>query len=146
MNELVLDASVAVGWVLADESDQLAADTLTLLQTVPAVVPQHWHLEIRNALLTAERRGRLPSGMVEDHVETLGLLPILTDQDPDFRKTLALARTHTLTFYDALYLELAIRQGAAMASHDAALVRACHREGITVPTSPSSQSPHSPLC
>ena len=120
---------------MADENDPLAVDALTLLQTVQAVVPQHWHLEIRNALLSAERRGRLPSGMVDDHVETLSLLPILTDQDPDLHRAIALARTHNLTIYDALYLELALRLSADMASHDDALVRACQREDVTVATS-----------
>ena len=127
---VVVDASVAVGWVLADEGDPLAGEALTLLQTTQTVVPQHWHLEIRNALLYAERRGRLPNGMLDVHVETLALLPIQTDQNPDLQLALALARSHNLTIYDALYLELALRLGADLASHDSALVRACQAEGV----------------
>lgn len=135
MNALVVDASVAVGWVLADEKDPLASEALPWLQSVQGVVPQHWHFEIRNALLSAERRGRLSGGLVEDHLETLALLPIVTDQEPDLPGALVLARAHNLTFYDALYLELALRQSAGMASYDDALVRACNAEGVTVSTS-----------
>jgi hypothetical protein len=43
-----------------------------------------------------------------------------------------LAREHVLSFYDALYLELAKRREAALATLDAELARAARAEGLEV--------------
>ncbi len=52
------------------------------------------------------------------------------DFSPDQWTTLTLARTHRLTFYDALYLELAQRRQATLATLDNALLRAADTEGV----------------
>ena len=44
--------------------------------------------------------------------------------------TLALARSHRLTSYDAAYLELALRRGLPLASRDKALQAAARPEGV----------------
>jgi predicted nucleic acid-binding protein len=44
--------------------------------------------------------------------------------------TLALARTHRLTSYDAATLELALRLGLPLASRDQALQAAARSEGV----------------
>lgn len=36
--------------------------------------------------------------------DTLNALPIRTDEEPDFREALGLAKRHGLSFYDALYI------------------------------------------
>ncbi|MCY4475638.1 MAG: type II toxin-antitoxin system VapC family toxin [Chloroflexi bacterium] len=41
-----------------------------------------------------------------------------------------LARTHRLTFYDALYLELAVRRSAQLATLDRNLAAAASNEGV----------------
>ena len=119
---------------MADESDSLAQETLANLAAVEAVVPQLWHYEVRNALMMGERRGHIPLGMSDDLLGFLATLPIVTDYEADLGVAFRLARLHSLTFYDALYLELAFRRSAAMATRDAALARACQTEGIS--TSP----------
>jgi predicted nucleic acid-binding protein len=43
---------------------------------------------------------------------------------------LALARSHSLTSYDAAYLELALRRGLPLASRDQALQAAARAEGV----------------
>jgi predicted nucleic acid-binding protein len=43
---------------------------------------------------------------------------------------LALARAHRLTAHDALYLELALRRSAALATLDARLREAARAEGV----------------
>jgi len=47
-----------------------------------------------------------------------------------FTDTLALAKTHKLTLYDAAYLELAMRKGATLATKDVALARAAKSAGV----------------
>jgi predicted nucleic acid-binding protein len=44
----------------------------------------------------------------------------------------ALARRHRLTVYDAAYLELALREGLALATLDTALAEAARAEGVSV--------------
>ena len=55
----VADASVAAAWVLADEGAAVADLALDRLGEETATVPKiFWH-ELRNLLLSAQRRGRI---------------------------------------------------------------------------------------
>ena len=130
MTAPVVDASVALSWVFEDENRLPADPALEQLADEGALVPQLWHLETRNALLTAERRGRLSSEEVNERLDALKDLPITTDQEPDIRLALDLARIHGLTMYDALYLELAKRKNTALATLDRRLGQAAESEGI----------------
>jgi predicted nucleic acid-binding protein len=71
MSAYVLDASVAAAWILADEPDTTAGAALDRLESGEAYVPQLWHLEIRNVLLVAERRGRVAPGEATQHLNAL---------------------------------------------------------------------------
>ena len=130
MSGLVVDASVALVWLFDDEDQPGAERTLDRLEEDGAVVPQLWHLEIRNSLLTAERRGRISLDEIGERLDALSGLPIQIDEDPDLRSAFDLARRHGLSFYDALYLELAKRQRAELATLDRALGRAAASEGV----------------
>ncbi len=84
-------------------------------------LPSH-HLrvdEIRNVLIVAERRGRIDADATEHHVNRLRILPLVTDDDQDDARTLAFARRHALSSYDAAYLETAKRRGTTIATLDA---------------------------
>ncbi len=87
---------------------------------------------MRNALLVAERRGRITVDEVNERLLNLRELPVSTDTTPDLDVAFALARTHGLTFYDALYLELAQRRQAALATLDTALGRAAVAAGLVL--------------
>ena len=132
MSAFVLDASVAVNWLLDDELDPKTAIVMVRIAQDGALVPQLWHLEVRNALLIAERRGRITANGLEERRHALRRLLVSTDTTPDLEAAFALARTHSLTFYDALYLELAQRRLAALATLDTALGRAAVADGIAL--------------
>ena len=134
MSPLVLDASIAVSWVLHDEFDARSHHVLALLRQDEGIVPQHWHYEIRNALLVAERRGRATVSETEERLDSLDELPLRTDQQADLQEALRLARAHRLSFYDALYLELAKRRFSVLATLDTELAQAATSEGLEVPT------------
>ena len=134
MSRIVLDASVASDWLLDDEFDPRASNALTWLRRDGAVVPQLWHYEMRNALLTAERRGRVSKDEIAERLDSLRRLPILTDQEADLQAAFDLAREHSLSFYDALYLELAKRRDVPLATLDAQLTRAAAAERVEVPS------------
>lgn len=81
-------------------------------------------------LLVAERRGRLSATQAADRLDALRTLPINTDESPDLESAYELARTHNLSFYDALYLDLACRRNTPLVTLDTALARAAGAEGL----------------
>ena len=137
MSGFVLDCSIAVAWLFADEA---SPDTDALLDRLPdggALVPRLWHLELGNVLAKAERHQRTSAAQIAAHLELVKRLPIATDTETEsraFGEILALARTQGLTTYDAAYLELAMRRGVELATRDKALIRAARR--VDVPTVP----------
>ncbi len=132
MSRFVLDASVAVAWLLDDEEEARADAALGQLETEVGLVPQFWHLEVRNALLAAERRRRIRVHEVDERLRTLAGLPVRTDTEPRIGTAFALARTHRLSMYDAMYLELAQRSDAPLATLDKALARAAGAAGLVL--------------
>ena len=132
MSALVLDASVACDWLLDDELDPRAQRAAERVSEDGALVPRLWHLEVRNALVSAERRGRLTAQGVSDRLRTLEHLPVVTDAEPDLDAVVALARSHHISIYDAVYLELARRRRATLATMDAGLVRAATAADIPI--------------
>ena len=132
MSRFVLDASVAVAWLLDDEDEVRAAAALARIETEVALVPQFWHLEVRNALLGAERRGRICVDEVNARMRGLTELPVRTDTESQIGTAFALARTHGLSMYDAVYLELAQRSDAPLATLDNALARAAGTAGLVL--------------
>ena len=130
MSGLVVDASVVISWLFDDEEEPRADMALERLKEDGAPAPYLLHLETRNALLVAERRGRLSTRTVDERLDALKGLPIRTDEEPDLQSAFSLARSHNLSFYDALYLELAKREGADLATLDRSLSQAAVAEGV----------------
>ncbi len=128
-SRVVVDASALAGLVLPDEQ---AGALESVLSEAEAVAPSLLWAEIRNVLLMAERRGRIAPGVFEKASAVLDGLGIVYDTMPSSESTVALARRHGLTIYDALYLELAHRLGLPLATADRALTRAAEAEGVTV--------------
>ena len=126
----VVDASVTLEWLMPDEASDLAERALERLGDDEAVAPSLWWFEVRNALLSAERRGRLARDQVQMALVRLARLPISLDHDVDEAVLLAVARQCRLTIYDAAYLELALRRGLPLATLDRELARAATAESV----------------
>ena len=129
----MVDASVVLAWLFPDEHDLVAERTLAQLEDTIGLVPWFWHLETRNALLTAQRRGRIQASMFSEHLDALKSLPVQTDEGLDLEVAFELAKVHGLSFYDAIYLELAKRRQGTLATLDERLLQAAKREGLEVP-------------
>lgn len=128
----VPDASVAATWVLADEQAAVADLALDRLGAEDATVPNvFWH-ELRNLLLSAERRGRIDGRHADASMSRLRRLRIRCAAETDDRHVMTLAREYRLTAYDACYLALAIREGCALASLDRRLTEAAAAEGVAI--------------
>lgn len=132
MSILILDASVAASWLFSDETEPRVDAALARLTEDGAFVPQLWHLEVRNVLLVAERRGRISTEQQREFLDALSELPIRTDTTPDLAVAFVLARTHGLSFNAAIYLELAQRRNGELATLDAALARAAATAGLSL--------------
>lgn len=129
---LVLDASVAASWFFPDESHRIADHAWRLMYDDDAIAPAHWWFEIRNTLLVGERRARLSVDRTSDALARLSRLTIRLQPTPNEHAVFVFARRHRLTFYDAVYLELAKREGLALATLDDQLADAARIEGVAL--------------
>jgi predicted nucleic acid-binding protein len=131
----VVEASVAMAWGFPDEGSEYAAAVLLRLERETMLVPALFALEVANALVMGERRKRLRQAEIQRFVELLEGLSMVQDIQPRSvmtNATLAIAREHGLSAYDAAYLELAIRADAPLATLDKALRAAARKAGVTV--------------
>ena len=132
----VLDASVTASWFLPDEDDRDALEAWDRSATEEVWVPLHWWFEVRNTMLMGERRGRISEALTAHSLNRLSLLPIVIEARPDETEVLDLARRHRLTFYDAVYLELAGRKRVPLATLDVDLIAAARAERIPLVVAP----------
>lgn len=138
MSGIVIDASF-VGLInLPDELPSAEARTLVrALDGRSLHVPSHWHLEVANMLVKAERRSRITREGRASVLSDVGEWPVNIDRktsDHAWPDILPLADKHGLTVYDAAYLELSLRIGAAFASNDKRLIAAARELGVEVLT------------
>jgi len=131
----VVDNSVVMAWCFEDEASAYTEGVLDRLRETQALVPAIWPLEVANVLLIAERRDRLNEAQTAHFAQLLQLLPILVEEADVARilgSVLAVGRAHSLSAYDAAYLELAARQGLALATQDDRLRKAAGNAGVAV--------------
>ena len=118
----VLDCSVTMTWFFEDEIDPAGRALLDRATDGEAVVPAIWAGEVANALLTAERKGRMTRAKVDEDADLLTRLPIGVDRGGAAPSDLiALARRYQLSSYDSSYLELALRLRLPLATRDGRL-------------------------
>jgi predicted nucleic acid-binding protein len=124
---IVIDASIALAWLLADEKDPRAERALDALHDTSALAPGIWLYEVTNALLVAERRRRLHK-TAREMLAVLGSLDVAVVEPRGFPVSeYELAVEHRLSVYDSAYLHLAIEHDAPLATLDANLARAAKR-------------------
>ncbi len=129
----VVDSSVVMAWCFEDESSPYADQVLEMLDSDTAMTPAIWPLEIVNAVCTGERRQRLQPADSARFLDLLSSLPISIESVQLARiigSVLDIARTYGLTSYDAAYLDLAMREGVALATQDARLRTAATSAGV----------------
>jgi predicted nucleic acid-binding protein len=136
MNSFVVDASVAVAWVHpARATTETAGMLASLAQGVVLEVPALWPLEVANALTVLERRGKLTQSERQSALEWFRVLPVKLDHEMAglaFSRLSELAALHTLSVYDAAYLELALRRKLPLGCKDGPLRAAARKCGATL--------------
>ncbi len=116
MTAIVVDASVALAWCFPDEASEYANAVLTGLAGYEVWGPAVWPLEVANAIAVGERRKRITQPEVRRFFELVEALTVQQDSLPlsaSVSNILPLAQAYGLSAYDAAYLEVAIRRGAA---------------------------------
>ena len=132
----VLDCSVTMAWVFPDEATEATNQLRDSLLESRAFVPSLWPVEVGNVLLVATRRNRIRVDDWREIRASLEALPIEIDPVTTSRAwgaSLELARTHQLSVYDAMYLELAMRLQLPLATLDRALRIAARTVGVETP-------------
>ena len=127
---VVVDCSVFLAWSLADEDEPVAIETMRRVVGAGGVAPVIWWYELRNALLTNERRGRITAQQVAETLADCAALGIETDDRHDETLVLWLAREHALSVYAAAYLEVASRRRLPLATLDQKLSEAAGATGV----------------
>ena len=130
---LVLDSSVTLAWLHADETSPASAAVFERIAETGAWVPSLWRLEVANVLEMGVRKGRYDSEFRDAMLADLAVLPIRRDLETDnqaWGTTARLAARHRLTLYEAAYLELAMRRGLPLATVDKELRPAAVAEGV----------------
>jgi predicted nucleic acid-binding protein len=123
----VIDASVGFKWeVVETDSDKAIRLRENYRQaTDELVAPEIFTTEIANALMMAERRGRILPG--QGRIYLADLLTTLPRLRPARMRLLTrayvIAEQTRATVYDCLYVALAEREGCEMISADDRLVR-----------------------
>ena len=127
---LVIDASIANTWIFEDESHPRADAALAEVLNSGGFVTRHWHLEVRNALIVGERRGRISLGESVHGLLYLSGLPLQTDAQANLDAAFDMARFYNLSMYDAMYLELALRLRLTLATLDRRLAQSATGAGV----------------
>jgi len=131
----VVDCSVAMAWLFHDEATTKTEALLNRLTTETALVPAWWFIEIANVLTIAERKGRISPAQSDAFIADLSKLGIERDDEAParaFTHLLALCRSHRLTSYDAIYLDLAIRRSLPLATLDDDLRKTAKKLGVAL--------------
>lgn len=133
MRGFVLDASLALAWCFEDEASPISEALLDRTRAEGGHAPAIWPVEVANALLVGERRGRLKPAATLRFIGLIEGLPITVDAAAParaWRTAAEIARAHNLSVYDASYIDLAARLVLPLATVDARMREAARQYGI----------------
>jgi predicted nucleic acid-binding protein len=132
----VADSSIGIGWVHPGQATELTRRLLAEAQGgATVVVPSVWHLEVANALLVAVRCKLMNNTHRRNGLALLSQFRLAVDDQTwiqAFAATSELAAQHSLSVYDASYLELAKRKALPFGSRDEPLRAAARKCGVSL--------------
>ena|SRR5438067_1434841 len=127
----VLDASIAVAWVVPSQATVYAARVRRRAKREPFHVPSIFPIESANVIVALERRGILSARAAAAAGDVLSRLdPVIHPSTMSISELRQLAAAYGLSAYDATYLALAVRLKLPVACGDRPLKAALVRAGI----------------
>lgn len=131
----MLDASVALAWVLEDESSDFSNQLLLKMKTMEkgsVICPRMTLIEVANALWVAENRKRVPQGKGSLLVELfthLGIIFVESTESMIFEAH-KLAINYQLSVYDCIYLVLAQKNQIPIATIDQRMIKVANQLSV----------------
>ena len=136
MKNFVIDCSSTLSLFIPDEDNRKYKDKIfKLFKDARCVVPSIWLYEVNNVLLSCLKRGRLEKQQTHKIIESLSRLSVeiedsnITSLHND---TYDLAFKNNLSFYDASYVNTAIRNKSSLATLDKKLAACAVKLNIEV--------------
>lgn len=127
----VLDASVAVAWVVPSQGTGYASRLRVRAKRERFHVPAIFPVEVANVIVTLERRRLLSAHSAAAASDVLSRLdPVVHPMSATIAELRQLAGRHGLSAYDAAYLALAMELKLPVACGDRPLRAALPRAGV----------------
>lgn len=127
---IVVDASVAITWLLPEQTHRKALDLLRshALGAMQLIAPSVLMEEAGSAISKEVRRNRLSAAQGAEAFELLHRFrPLLLDSPELLRGALALSLRNHLSFWNCVYLALAMRFRCELVTADRRFHRAASR-------------------
>lgn len=136
MSQMILDTSVIVAWLLADEPSHLAALAIRqdiIDRALEPVLAMSTRFEIRNAMVRAARRVRVSWERALASIAAVDDLELRVSRHrPADPALLAICRAYGVGWGDAIQVSLAQRLGAPLITADQRLVSALRDSPVWV--------------
>lgn len=132
MNQVVIDASVALKWYLDDE--ELGTKAINILThyvsgDLNIFAPSLLEYEVMNGLKIAQKRGRIDKNTIQAAIEGFFNLEIKVYNASHFyNEVLDIVSSHDISSYDASYLALAENEKTPFVTADKVLYNKVHRK------------------
>lgn len=127
----VLDASIAIAWVVHSQATAYAKRVRLRAKREPFHVPCVFLAEVANALVVLERRGILAGTSADAAADVLSRLdPVVHQMNAGIAGLRNLAARFGLSAYDASYLALALELKLPLACGDRPLKTALKGAGV----------------
>lgn len=136
----VLDASVALAWVLREQDPSVALYADPVFEAVQrgedqAIVPDIWHAEVAGVLLRHQRARTLSQEAFDGAIEFFGAIALETHHRPYTLGALVeRAQRLRLQAIDVLYFDLASSLALPIATVDRGLRSAAKAHGVALVT------------
>ena len=130
MSNLIVDASVAVKWVISEPGRSAAVSLLSLYEAdrIDLLAPRLLVHEVASALSKLSRRRKISNSHADYAFRSFELhLPELVDDAELASPALSLSLQHQMSYWDCLYLALAIERRADLITADRRFYRSVAR-------------------
>jgi predicted nucleic acid-binding protein len=129
---LIVDASIAVKWLLDEEGSEQARKAV---QGRDLAAPAFLRLEVFHVVWRRSRRGEATDSQLRDTLPALNKIIARFERDePLVGRAAEIAAAHALAIYDCLYLALALQNEAAIITADQKQFAAARRLTINAQT------------
>lgn len=133
MKRFVLDASVTMSWCFEDQQSDFSEAVLAAIgQEAAPMAPPIWMYEVINVLSAAQKKKLMDQATATTFWNKVSKLVVVVENSDrnTAHEIMELSGKYHLTAYDAAYLELALREGLALATLDRDLKKAANAAGV----------------